>query len=611
MLLFVYRLTLEEILAFLDDDDQVSSAKVFTTPPENHLLSDEDSGDEESPNINHMTGNQLRAEAELHLTKYTLSGIEHIIIEDGETMAFPPESPSCSAEANINATTTSTDLENGGRYIPRKKAPAKERKWRNVDITPNKEREWTRPDFLNQNMTPVQLFELFWNDEVINLIVNESKSYALLKGKHSFDVSCSEIKLVIAILLLSGYCSVSRHRLYWDTRCDTHHPGVSSAISRNRFEEILRYFHVNDNNALDAEDKFTKIRPLWKLMDKAWLKYFPGDAHVSIDESMVPYFGHHGTKQHMHGKPIRFGFKVWSLCNRLGYVIQAEPYQGASTGNTNPDLGVGGSVVMDLVKRLPEGSGYSVFVDNFFTSLRLLDELKKHGHDGTGTIRVNRVEKAPLLDNKDAKKLQRGDCHQLTDIMSGTTLVQYHDNNIVILASNKCGVAPLGTCTRWSAKDRKRVAIRQPSCISQYNLYMGGVDRLDQNISVYRVSIRMKKWYWQLLMFLLNASMNNAYQLYRLTPSGRVKGALDYLGFIRYVVEAYLGMYACQRAVVGRARTATKKRVPDEVRLDGRHHIIISNKTQVRCGLCHKNTLKKCKKCNIGCHVNCFESFHS
>ena len=66
--------------------------------------------------------------------------------------------------------------------------------------------------------------------------------------------------------------------------------------------------------------------------------YFPAETNLCVDESMIPYFGHHGAKQHMHGKPIRFGYKAWCLCTRLSYLIQAKLYQGAKTGNTDPSV---------------------------------------------------------------------------------------------------------------------------------------------------------------------------------------------------------------------------------------------------------------------------------
>jgi hypothetical protein len=43
---------------------------------------------------------------------------------------------------------------------------------------------------------------------------------------------------------------------------------------------------------------------------------------------------------------------------------------------------------------------------------------------------------------------------------------------------------------------------------------MGGVDRADQNISVYRVSIRGKKWYFSLISHCIDMAEQNAWQLY-------------------------------------------------------------------------------------------------
>lgn len=173
----------------------------------------------------------------------------------------------------------------------------------------------------------------------------------------------------------------------------------------------------------------------------------------------------------------------------------------------------------------------------FFTSIPLLTEIKSLGHDATGTIRGNRVENAPLKDPKDMKKMKRGSYNQTTDVSSDITLVRYNDNNIVTVASTECGVQSIGKVKRWCDKQKKEVD--QPRCFINYNKYMGGVDRLDQNVGCYRIGVRLKRWYWQLLLFPLNVSINNVYQLYRLSPAAKEKDAHDLLSFTRYVVQSY------------------------------------------------------------------------
>ncbi|KAK0065232.1 piggyBac transposable element-derived protein 3 [Biomphalaria pfeifferi] len=91
---------------------------------------------------------------------------------------------------------------------------------------------------------------------------------------------------------------------------------------------------------------------------------------------------------------IRFGFKLWALTTSTAYLIQAVPYQGASTGKTIPELGMGGSVVMDLISELPRSTKYNLYFDNLFISLSLMDRLTKEGFGATGTLRSIRTEKA-------------------------------------------------------------------------------------------------------------------------------------------------------------------------------------------------------------------------
>ena len=48
-------------------------------------------------------------------------------------------------------------------------------------------------------------------------------------------------------------------------------------------------------------------------------------------ESMILYYGKHGAEQHLHGKPIDFGYKIWSLGASTGYLMRFIRYQGAKS----------------------------------------------------------------------------------------------------------------------------------------------------------------------------------------------------------------------------------------------------------------------------------------
>ena len=450
------------------------------------------------------------------------------------------------------------------------------------------------------------------DDDVLTVIVQHCITYAKAAGNHSFELNKNELRLFLALLLLSGYAVLPRRRMYWERLPDVQNEAFKHAMPRNRFEEILRYFHVADNCNLPENDRFGKVRPLLAQLNERWLLYAPGDRNLSIDESMIPYYGRHGAKQHLHGKPIRFGFKVWSLTTSRGYMVQCEPYQGACTGTSRPELGLGGSVVVDLVAELPRHRQYTLFFDNFFTSLKLMDHLKLDGFRATGTIRSNRVENAPLTDVKKFAKNSRGAFEFAQDVSSGILLVRWHDNNVVTLASNCHSATPVEQAKRWSNRDKKTITVDQPRIIAAYNRHMGGVDRLDQNVSSYRISIRMKKWWWPMFSFMLSVSVNNAWQLYRACSSYRLE-KLDLLNFTRHIVIAYLQRYSSGNGhslAIDTTDAAVDRRVLPEVRFDNIAHMIESIPKQRRCGECGKKVQRQCRKCAVPLHVDCFAKFH-
>jgi len=175
---------------------------------------------------------------------------------------------------------------------------------------------------------------------------------------------------------------------------------------------------------------------------------------LSIDESMVPYFGRHSCKQFIRGKPIRFGYKLWCLNTNTGYLMQFEPYQVANTTPTLPGLGMGDSVV-DLLSELDMSLKYHVYFDHLFTPLKLMDFLSKKGVEATGTIRANRVEKCHVADLQQLSKLPHGSYDYRLDTANNVEVVRWHDNSIVTIASNHFGTEPVVKAKRWSSAKKR------------------------------------------------------------------------------------------------------------------------------------------------------------
>lgn len=105
------------------------------------------------------------------------------------------------------------------------------------------------------------------------------------------------------------------------------------------------------------------------------------------------------------------------------------------------------------------------------------------GMRGTGTITENRTS----TETKVLRVKERGRQDRVADKV---VVCKWHDNSVVCLASNAIPVLPAQNVLRYSQKDKTRISVPQPKLVHHYNVNMGGVDRSDQNISLYRIAIR-------------------------------------------------------------------------------------------------------------------------
>ena len=312
---------------------------------------------------------------------------------------------------------------------------------------------------------------------------------------------------------MSGYGKYSNKRLYWSREEDTPKLLMNS-IRCNRFEDILHHIHLNDNSNHDGSDRLYKLRPLLEHLQTKCLQLNSLDECLSIDESMIPYYGRHFAKQFIKGKPIRFGFKNWALCSSEGYMYAFDVYVGKSENNVPSNLGAGGDVVMNLLQkcRLNANEGHKVFFDNYFTSYKLLDRLSSEGICATGTVRENRLLNCPLPKN-DAFRKKSKQSHQFS-ATDKVIVMKYNDNNVVNMASNY-DVAEISTKKRYSVEKKGYISVPQPMIVQHYNSFMGGVDKLDQFVASYRTRMRQKKWWWPIFIYFFDVVVVNSWILWK------------------------------------------------------------------------------------------------
>lgn len=412
-------------------------SEIYIEPPDAGIITDEDSGEEDGGGlIDNLPDSQLRAKAEIKLADDQRIG-------DFDTMPG-------SAFSEPMASTSSAPSQ--GVPIDFQTIEPNTIEW----ITGDLEAACTSfPDGSYkkyQNCTPVQIFEKIFDNNMIDFLVTESQRYALFLNCADPKISSTEMRCFLGILIVSGYNVLPGKRFYWDSNSDMRNELVYNAMRRNRFLAICRFLHFADNSKPDRSDKIWKMRPFMDKIRGKLLELFEPEENLCFDESMIKYFVRHSCKQFIRGKPIRFGYKMWSLNTPSGYIIDFEMYQG-NNPRRNSDyekaFGKSSEPLVRMLERIQHTKGFypfKIYFDNLFTGLNLLKYLKQNGYHGTGTMREDRIPKlCPLPTKKEMEKRARGEFTSTIDRTNGIVFVRWRDNGVVTIASTIFGVHPIGS----------------------------------------------------------------------------------------------------------------------------------------------------------------------
>ncbi|KAG0443738.1 hypothetical protein HPB47_014581 [Ixodes persulcatus] len=190
---------------------------------------------------------------------------------------------------------------------------------------------------------------------------------------------------------------------------------------------------------------------------------------------------------------------------------------------------------------IPDGIGHKLFFDNYFTSLPALRVLLEKRIYAAGTIQKSRTEKCPLKTEKQLKKEGRGSSDYLVSSDGKIVITRRMDNRAVNLASNCVGVDDEDVVSRWSKADGDYISVKRPAVVKKYNESMGGVDKTDFLVSLYRTSIRSRKWTLRVIVHFFHLCVTNSWLEYRHHAQLRgisTKEQMDLLEFTLAVVES-------------------------------------------------------------------------
>ena len=378
----------------------------------------------------------------------------------------------------------------------------------------------TRQD-MSKFLRPLDFFRLFFTVDIVQKMCDWTNDYADSVGEQRKSlyarwtkVDLDEFYRFIGLLMYMSWVRVPRFCQYWSEDTLLNGLWARRFMSVWRYKCLMSFLKVNDVNKENPNDKLTKIRTLNDYIRRKCMKLFQPYQNIAIDERMVKNKGRYGFRQYIRDKPTKWGMKLWVLADsKTGYTYTFDVYLGKT--NESSKFGLAYDVVMNLVKSLTN-QGYHLFFDNFYTGVQLMKDLVSMGIRACGTMIVNR--KGFPINLKDvkqwARKAERGDMRWERD--EDLLYVQWNDNKPVTLLSTFHDANTADVAERRSKEGGKfrKLEIKQPQVVKDYNKYMNGVDKSDQLIGKYNTLRKTNKWWKTLFLHFIDIARVNSYILF-------------------------------------------------------------------------------------------------
>ena len=164
------------------------------------------------------------------------------------------------------------------------------------------------PAFDPSVATPLDYFQLFFSDNVFEVICDHTNKYQKFRveqkkitspdycDKFWFDTNLLEMKAYFGIAVVFGILNARRYRSYWSRDPFLGNQGVQRVFSLKRYSKLSEYLHVSDresekNRGHPEYDKLGKVRWLYDHLQEKFREYKHPERAQCLDEMMLPYSG--------------------------------------------------------------------------------------------------------------------------------------------------------------------------------------------------------------------------------------------------------------------------------------------------------------------------------
>ncbi|XP_070199329.1 piggyBac transposable element-derived protein 4-like [Littorina saxatilis] len=370
----------------------------------------------------------------------------------------------------------------------------------------------------------------------------------------------------MGILFLMGVIGLPNYRCYWSSRKELRQPVIADVMSRNRYEMLTKYFHLNDNTTQrprgsPEHDKLHKVRPMIDHAKRVFCQHYAPHQNIAVGEAMIKFKGRCSFLQYIPSKPCKWGIKAWALADSESfYLVNFDVYVGkdGADGNARNNIPLGTRVVTKLVEPYYK-KRHHVYFDNYFTSVKLVESLARKKTYATGTVRKERLGLPVPM--KSLKMKQSGEMRKWQKGRMMAVSWQEKKRQVNVLTSrNVTGNMEL---RRPGKRGQPEQRYLKPITIQDYTENFNGVDKSDQLRQYYGIANKANKWWKYLFWFLCDVTMVNAYILYKEGPGGPRPKPNTHLHFHLEVATALVaGFTSRKRRASGDAPEAAVIKTP-------------------------------------------------
>ena len=259
---------------------------------------------------------------------------------------------------------------------------------------------------------------------------------------------------------------------YWSRRIQQHNPSYGETMTQDRFLHILSFLHFADNSQRCDEDKeygrLWKLRTVFDKLNKSYAKFYNPSEHLAVDEVIVKFKGRVIFRQYIPKKRKHLGIKICKHCNESGYTYDMSVYLVRDSHSTTDDKTATHTTVRHLSSRVA-GLGHKIFMDIFFSSPSLYDDMDRYKINSCRTVLPNRRDMPSDFGPKKLK-LKRGDVRVRT--RGGLTALVWKDRREVYMVTNMDPPPAEGNFCDNNCP-------MKPHIVEQYNRYKCYIDISD------------------------------------------------------------------------------------------------------------------------------------